>query len=295
MSMESMDESNLDAQAYPTGSSDSTTLRSATAGPASHTVEPGLAARSQKGESAWETVRSLLWVLVGVFCIRTFIAEATVIPTGSMERTILIGDHVFLNKLLYGPQIPYTSWRVPPLREIHRRDIIAFRFPRNPSVMFVKRAVAVGGDVIKITNKRVFINGQLLDEPYAHFESTASLPLRDNFPPRINQVDTLPAAWGLDPGWAREMPSFIKEDGLHVPPGYVFAMGDNRDNSLDSRFWGFVPLENVVGEPLFVYWSYDAPTRDWTNDELLGRLRFDGSIILNFFKRTRWARTGKIF
>ena len=250
---------------------------------------------ARRGDGVWETVRSLLWVLVGVFCIRTFIAEATVIPTGSMERTILIGDHVFLNKLLYGPQFPYTSWRIPPLKPIHRGDIIAFRYPRNPSVMYVKRAMALGGDVIRIVNKRVWVNGRLLNEPYAQYQYPVIQPLRDNFPPSLSEVGTLPAAWGLDPGWAREMPSYIKPDGLHVPEGYIFAMGDNRDNSADSRFWGFVPEGNVVGEPLFVYWSYDAPTRDWTSDDLLSRLKFDASIIVNFFQRTRWSRTGKIF
>ncbi len=262
---------------------------------ASSAANPAPPSRPHRGEGAWETLRSLLWVVVGVFCIRTFIAEATVIPTGSMEKTILIGDHVFLNKLLYGPRFPYTSWRIPPFRPIQRGDIVAFRYPRNPSVMFVKRVIGVGGDVVRIVNKKVYVNGQPLNEPYVQFQYSSIFPLRDNFPPPISQVETLPAAWGLDPSWAREMPSFIKPDGLHVPQGYIFAMGDNRDNSLDSRFWGFVPLSNVVGEPLFVYWSYDAPSRDWTTDDLLSRLKFDGSIILNFFRRTRWSRTGKIF
>jgi len=116
-----------------------------------------------------------------------------------------------------------------------------------------------------------------------------------NFPPSIEEVQTIPAYGGLDPAWAREMPSYIRPDGLHVPQGYFFAMGDNRDNSLDSRFWGFVPDENVVGEPLFVYWSYDAPTPDWTADSLTDRLRFDASIVKNFLSRTRWSRTGKVF
>ena len=91
------------------------------------------------------------------------------------------------------------------------------------------------------------------------------------------------------------MPGFIRNDGLHVPSGYLFVMGDNRDNSLDSRFWGFVPLENVVGEPLFVYWSYDAPTKDWTAETLAARLKFDASIVWNFLKQTRWSRTGQTF
>ena len=243
----------------------------------------------------WETLRSLILVLAGVLCIRTFVAEATVIPTGSMESTILIGDHVFLNKLLYGPRVPYTDLRIPPLREIHRLDIVAFRYPRNPSVMFVKRVIGVGGDVIKIEDKKVYLNGKLLFEPYAQFQFSSMLPLRDDFPPSPSLLETLPAAWGLDPAWTREMPGFIHDDGLHVPQGYLFVMGDNRDNSLDSRFWGFVPLENVVGEPLFVYWSYDAPTPDWTADSLAARLKFDASIVKNFLKRTRWSRTGQTF
>ncbi len=254
-----------------------------------------VSSRASRREGAWETLRSLLVVLAGVFCIRTFIAEATVIPTGSMEQTILIGDHVFLNKLLYGPRLPYTNWRLPPFRSIRRQEIAAFRYPHNPSVMFVKRVIAIGGDVIRIENKKVFVNGRLLKEPYAQFQLSGGFPLRDNFPPSLQEIDVLPAAWGLDPAWAREMRYYIHKDGLHVPEGFFFVMGDNRDNSLDSRFWGFVPEENVVGEPLFVYWSYDAPSKEWTNEDLKSRLRFDASILWNFISKTRWSRTGKAF
>lgn len=249
-----------------------------------------------RSESGWEVLRSLLVVLGAVFCIRTFVAEATVIPTGSMEDTILIGDHVFLDKLLYGPQLPYTSWRMPEIKPVRRGDIVAFHYPRKPSVMFVKRVIAIGGDVIKIIDKQVYVNGQPLREPYVHFEYTNMYPLRANFPPALDQIPYLPVGPGeWDPGWVREMPAFIRADGLHVPPGSFFAMGDNRDNSLDSRFWGFVPDSDVVGEPLFVYWSYDAPTPEWTAESLTARLRFDGSIIKNFFQKTRWSRIGKVF
>lgn len=251
--------------------------------------------RRPRRESAWETVRSLLVVLIAVFLVRTFVAEATVIPTGSMEKTILVGDHVFLNKLLYGPRLPYTSLRVPTLTSVRRQEIAAFRYPLNPSVMFVKRVIAVGGDVLRIENRKVFVNGQALSEPYVQFQSSTIFPLRDNFPPPVNQIETLPAAWGLDPAWARALPQFIQNDGLHVPPGYLFVMGDNRDNSLDSRFWGFVPESHVVGEPLLIYWSYDAPSKDWTAEDLVARLKFDLSIVWNFLRKTRWSRTGKIF
>lgn len=256
---------------------------------------PVRSAKQPRRESAWETIRSLLMVLICVFLIRTFIAEATVIPTGSMEQTILIGDHVFLNKLLYGPRLPYTPWRIPSFKSVRRQEIVAFRYPRNPSVMFVKRVIAIGGDVVRIENKKVLVNGRALKEPYVQFRYSNVLPLRDNFPPAPSLLETLPAAWGLDPGWAREMPSFIRGDGLSVPPGYLFVMGDNRDNSLDSRFWGFVNESNVVGEPIFVYWSYDAPSKEWTAENLMARLKFDFSIVKNFFHKTRWSRTGKTF
>ncbi len=251
--------------------------------------------RPSRHEGLWETIRSLLIVLIGVFCIRTFVAEATVIPTGSMENTILIGDHVFLNKALYGPRLPYTDLRFPSLKSIHRRDIVAFRYPVNPSVMFVKRVIGVGGDRIRIVDKKVYVNGKRLKEPYAHFDSPNIFPLRDNFPPSVREISMLPASWGLNPTWAREMPHDIRNGSLFVPEGYLFVLGDNRDDSLDSRFWGFVPVKNVVGEPLFVYWSYKAPTHDWIDDRLSDRLKFDASILWNFVDKTRWSRMGKSF
>ena len=256
---------------------------------------PASPRRAVRHDGLWETVRSLLIVLIGVFCIRTFVAEATVIPTGSMENTILIGDHVFLNKLLYGPQLPYTDVRFPRIAPIHRDDIVAFHYPVNPAQMFVKRVIGVSGDVIRIVDKKVYVNGKLLKEPYVRFQSSAIFPLRDNFPPPASEINELPAAWGLDPNWAREMPNYIHKDGLHVPKGFLFVMGDNRDDSLDSRFWGFVPVQNVVGEPLFVYWSYNAPSTKWLDDSLQDRLKFDASILWNFFAKTRWSRMGKIF
>ncbi|MBI4166427.1 MAG: signal peptidase I [Acidobacteria bacterium] len=250
---------------------------------------------ASKGEAFKELARSLTVVLLSVLIIRTFVAEATVIPTGSMEKTILIGDHVFLNKLLYGPHLPYTSLRIPPIRTVKHGEIVAFHNPRNPSVLFVKRAIAVGGDLIKIQERKVYLNGKLLDEPYAQYQFSNVLPLRDNFPPKVSEIATLPAAWGLDPAWAREMAQFIEKDGMRVPPGYMFMMGDNRDNSLDSRFWGFVPGEAVVGEPLFVYWSYDAPTQDWTPNNVGDFARAKLSMVWNILGKTRWSRTGKTF
>lgn len=263
--------------------------------PEETTPPSGAPPRRRSGEGAWETVRSLLIVLVGVFCIRTFVGEATMIPTGSMRNTILIGDHVFLDKLLYGPSVPYTSWRLPRLADVKRGDIVAFRYPRNPSEMFVKRVIGEGGDVIRVVDKRVYLNGKALEEPYVRHSDSEILPLRDNFPPPVSDLGSLQESWGLDPVWASEMPQYIEPGGLRVPKGFLFVMGDNRDDSSDSRFWGFVPLKNVAGEPLFVYWSYNAPSEDWLDDSVEGRLRFDGSILTHFVGKTRWSRIGKVF
>ncbi|MGH9343496.1 MAG: signal peptidase I [Terriglobia bacterium] len=254
--------------------------------------------RKKNGGGLSETLSSLLIILIGVFCIRIFIGEATVIPTGSMEDTILVGDHVFLDKLPYGPQIPYTPLRLPSIKAVHRGDIVAFHYPRNPSLMYVKRVIGMGGDVIRIVNDQVYRNGERLNEPYAVYSSNGVSEFSENFPPspdEFDEVDNLVSEGAVDPAWARAMPEYIRPNGLRVPKGYFFVMGDNRDDSSDSRFWGFVPAKNVVGEPLFVYWSYNAPSSEWLDETLEGRLRFDESIIANFLHNTRWKRIGKVF
>ena len=237
--------------------------------------------------------RSLLVIFVFVFFVRAFVMEATVIPTASMEKTILIGDHIFLNKLLYGPRIPFTSLRFPAVRKIRRQQIVAFHYPRNPSAMFVKRVIGVGGDRLRIVRKKVYIHDTPLGEPYVYFQQESIFPLRDNFPPTPEELRSLPASTGLDPQWSHELPRYLEGGVFIVPAGHYFVMGDNRDTSLDSRFWGLVPEEYIVGEPVFVYWSYDAPTEDWVTRDWGERIKFDLSIIKNFISRTRWSRTGK--
>ncbi|MGH9406596.1 MAG: signal peptidase I [Terriglobia bacterium] len=261
--------------------------------PAPAPTPPTPAPKHKSG--AWETTRSLLVILVCVFGIRIFIGEATVIPTGSMEDTILIGDHVFLDKLPYGPRVPYTSVRLPELKTIRPGDIVAFPYPRNPSVMYVKRVIGVGGDVIRVVDEQVYRDGKKLNEPYAVNNRPGFDAWADDFPPPPGDIDEMAERWGADPDWARDLPKYVYPDGIHVPRGYLFVMGDNRDNSFDSRFWGFVPARSVVGEPLFVYWSYRAPSSEWMEESLEGRLRFDGSILKNFVRNTRWSRIGKIF
>ncbi len=223
----------------------------------------------------WENVKSLLFVLIAVFFIRSFVIEATVVPTGSMERTILIGDHLFLSKLPYGPRIPFTDLRLPALKTIKRGDIVAFRFPLDPSLTYVKRVIALPGDVIEIRRKVVYLNGQKLNEPYAIHSDPNVYGDSDYVPEDVRMRDNMAP--------------------IRVPPDRFFAMGDNRDLSYDSRFWGFVPFENVVGEPWVVFWSYDAPTQEWMGGGFSGRLKFYSSILFHFLDRTRWNRTGKVF
>ncbi len=233
--------------------------------PAGESLAPAAArprARRRRASLLLANLRWLMGVLVIVFFIRSFVGEATIIPTASMEKTILVGDHVFLNKLLYGPQIPFTGWKLPVVRPIRRQDIVAFRYPRDPSLIYVKRVVGLPGDRLEIQRNRVRVNGQELDEPYVVH---ANPNLREQFGP------------------------------ITVPAGQFFVMGDNRDNSHDSRFWGTVPEANIVGEPLMVYWSYEAPTDAWLREGAMNRARFYGSIAVNFFSKTRWARTGLLF
>jgi signal peptidase I len=196
-----------------------------------------------------------------VLGVRVFIGEASLVPTGSMEGTILVGDHLFMGKFLYGPEIPLLHWRLPALRTIHRGDIVVFRYPRNPAETFLKRVAAVGGDTVEMQDGVVFINSRAITEPYAVHHASAHSPYEQMAP-------------------------------IVVPRGKLFVLGDNRDNSSDSRDWGFVPVENVIGEPLFVYWSYDAPSSRWLDENLEHRIAFYASIAGNFFSHTRWSRTG---
>jgi signal peptidase I len=225
-------------------------------------------------ESLWENVKSLAMVLAAVLLIRAVVVEATVVPTGSMQNTILIGDHLFLDKILYGPQIPFTDVRLPAIKNYKRGDVIAFRYPVDPSIVFVKRLIGMPGDTIQVKQKELYVNGNLVQEPCVIHRDSQVYPdsewiprearIRDNFGP------------------------------VTVPPDHYFDMGDNRDESLDGRYWGFVPKENMVGEPIFVYWSFDAPTDVWTATDISDRIRGDVDILVHFFTRTRWSRMGRI-
>jgi signal peptidase I len=219
-----------------------------------------------------EWVESLAFTILFVLVFTSYIAQATQVPTESMKPTILVGDHFFLDKLAFPANYPAAIRPYLPHRSIRRLDIIAFKSPTDGNIPFVKRVIGLPGETVEIHGKSVYINGRKLDEPYKiHVDSTTysddawtpeELKVRDNYGPVV------------------------------VPRESYFVMGDNRDNSNDSRYWGFVTWEEVIGKPLFVYWSYesdpyvpgDKTLREW----------FDGyaTVAFHFFDRTRWFRIG---
>jgi signal peptidase I len=217
-------------------------------------------------------------ILLLVF-LTTALVQAFVIPTGSMEDTLLIGDHLLVDKLAYGPA-GVVSRHVLPFREPQRGDIIVFRYPIDIKQTFVKRVIGIPGDHIRIVNKQLYRNGAKVDEPYVYHKTDYVQGYRDNFPSE-------PETHLETPGMTMLQNNVIHGE-LVVPPGVVFAMGDNRDFSFDSRYWGFVPRDNIIGKPLIVYWSYAAPTEDLIDQS---PVRHFLDVFAHFFTRTRWNRT----
>ena len=206
------------------------------------------------------------------------IAQPFVIPTSSMEDNLLVGDHLIVDRMAYAPAGRLTG-HLLPYDPVKRGDIIVFRYPLNIKEDYVKRVIGVAGDRIRLVNKQVYLNGKELNEPYKIHKSSFANAYRDNFPatPDVN----------LPPSALDMLEHHVVNGEVVVPPGYYFAMGDNRDNSADSRYWGFVPRENIKGKPLLVYWSYDAPTEDLV-DFTIGHFV---DLVQHFFTKTRWNRT----
>lgn len=191
----------------------------------------------------WEYVEAIVTALILALIIRTYIVQAFKIPSGSMIPTLLIGDHILVNKFLFGTEIPFTDKKILILRKPEKGDIIVFKYPENPKKDFIKRVVASEGDVIEERNKVVYVNGQVVLEPYIqHFDQSIRFGAdpRDNFGPLI------------------------------VPKDKVFVMGDNRDQSYDSRYWGFVDINQIRGKALIIYWSWDP--NNWLRFNRIGRL-----------------------
>jgi signal peptidase I len=179
-----------------------------------------------------ENVEALIIAIILAMFIRTFAVQAFKIPSGSMQNTLLIGDYILVNKFIFGIKLPYTDITLIPIKEPQRGDVIVFKFPEDPSKDFIKRVVGVGGDTVRIVNKKVYVNGKLQENPYAIYMDPHTNPY--NAPQRDNQGP------------------------ITVPKGKLFMMGDNRDESNDSRFWGFVDVSAVRGKAFMIYWSWDS-------------------------------------
>jgi len=219
-------------------------------------------------------------VILFVFAI-VLLFQPFIIPTVSMEDTLLRGDHLLVDKLAYAPSGP-VSRHLLPYSEVRRGDIIVFRFPLNIRENYVKRVIGIPGDRIHLMNKQVFLNGKPLNEPYTFHKAPYFDSYRDNFPSEPN-VRLPESALGM-------LEHNVVKGEVEVPPGMYFAMGDNRDNSLDSRYWGFVPRANIIGKPLVIWWSYDAPTDRLANPNIVS-LDHLADLAKNFFRKTRWNRT----
>jgi len=204
--------------------------------------------------------------------VTTTMVQAYVVPTGSMENNILIGDHMLVDKVGFSNTGNNWASYVLPSRQVERGEIIAFRYPVDVSQTFVKRVIGLPGDRIHLQNKQVIRNGQPLDESYAQHVTSYIDDDRDNFP-----TAAAPAAFA----------HHVQDGDVVVPPEMLFVMGDNRDNSLDSRYWGFVPRDYIVGKPLMIYWSYDATTPELAT----WNLAHIEDVALHFFTKTRWRRT----
>jgi signal peptidase I len=188
-----------------------------------------------------EYAEALFVALALALVIRTFLVQAFKIPSGSMLPTLQIGDHILVNKILYGLRVPIVGTRYFAYFHPQRQDIVVFVFPEDRDKDFIKRVIGIPGDVVEVRHKRVYINGQPIEDSHASYTEGEGPPPRDNFGP------------------------------VTVPPGHVFVMGDNRDHSFDSRFWGFVPFEDIKGKAFIIYWSWDGQD-EWVRWSRLGRL-----------------------
>ena len=232
-----------------------------------------------------EYAESLLVTVILALFGTTFVVQAFKIPSQSMEPTLLVGDHLLVNKFIFGGQNRWYE-RVLPYRDIRRGDIIVFKFPFQDHPHYVKRVIGVPGDRIKVVDSQVQVNGKAIAEPYVVRDPAAPYdPFADNFPPRGAQF--LQA--NMQPEWSEQILEHIRDGELVVPEGKYFAMGDNRDHSWDSRYWGFVDRDAVMGRPVLIYWSVQSTEPD-AEATLNGWLLNVLDTVIHLPSRTRWSR-----
>jgi signal peptidase I len=217
-----------------------------------------------------EYFESIVIAVILALFIRTFVVQAFKIPTGSMEETLLIGDHLLVNKFVFGPTATAAEHALLPIGTIKRRDVIVFKYPEEPDRDFIKRVIGLPGETVELREKKVYVNGTPLVEPYVHFLAPPSAPSE------FHEVTSFDVRERYGP--------------VTVPPDHYFVMGDNRDNSQDSRYWGFLPRELIKGKSLVIYWSYQAEREDYQDESAGATAKGLVSVFAHFFTRTRWDR-----
>ena len=221
-----------------------------------------------------EYFESIVIAVILALFIRTFVVQAFKIPTGSMEENLLIGDHLLVNKFVFAPTATGIERALLPVGTIRRGDVIVFKYPEEPERDFIKRVIGLPGETLELKAKKIFINGKPLDEPYVHFLEE----------PRRNAE------------LAEVTSSDVRENygPVTVPPNQYFMMGDNRDNSADSRYWGFMPRDYVKGKALLIYWSYESEREDYEDESTAATVKGFASVFMHFFTKTRWDRLGHL-
>jgi signal peptidase I len=217
-----------------------------------------------------EYFESIVIAVILALFIRTFVVQAFKIPTGSMEENLLIGDHLLVNKFVFGPTETGVERTLLPVGTIKRRDIIVFKYPEEPERDFIKRVIGLPGETVEVREKKVYINGAALDEPYVHFLAPPSAPSE------LHEVTSFDVRERFGP--------------VTVPADQYFMMGDNRDNSADSRYWGFLRRDYIKGRALVIYWSYQAEREDYQDESAGATVKGLVSVFAHFFTRTRWDR-----
>ncbi|MBM3771030.1 MAG: signal peptidase I [Acidimicrobiia bacterium] len=220
--------------------------------------------------TAREYFESIVIAVILALFIRTFVVQAFKIPTGSMENNLLIGDHLLVNKFIFAPTATSIEKALLPIATIKRGDIVVFKYPEAPERDFIKRVIGLAGETLELRDKKVYINGQPLDEPYVHFLSPPSGPSE------LSELTTSDVRDRFGP--------------VTVPADQYFVMGDNRDNSQDSRYWGFLTRDYIRGKALVIYWSYESDAQDYIEPDTTTTIRNLFTVFTHFFSRTRWER-----